>query len=779
MLRRVDYVSSNADVPTAGHGAMPTGADLSKVIAFVKASKRIIICWIVLGLASTLAYSLTAVPEYTAVANLLMDAHKFPVFKSDNMVADNAATDAPQVESQAEIIRSKAIAAAVVDKLKLGDDPEFSAGKPNFVMALLGSAIGLAQDQKVKSGEERDLDAVLTLQSRLNVRRIGVTYVLEISFRSTSPEKAARIANAVADSYLVNQLETKYEATKRASLWLQDRLQDLRSQSTSAARAVQEYKAKNNIIDTGAGGLLGDRQLSELNSQLIIATAHTAEMQAKYERVENVLNSPKPDEVLGTVSDTLTNAVILKLREQFLDARKREADISTRFGENHVSAVNLRNDMRELQRSITLELRRIADSYKSDFEIAKTREESIRVSLQDLVKQSDTTGQAQVALKELESSANTYRTIFENFLQKYTEAAQQQSFPISEAQLISRADPPVSKSFPKTTLLVLLGLLVGGGCGVAHSVVVRNLDRTLRTPREFEDRFGIDCLSLIPILADVPAPTDQPLDQRKGPRKKRRALTAGGQSGLDAILRNIDSKGPNRKSVTAPLSRFTESVRSVKTSIDIAALTRSIKVIGILSSVPNEGKSTISANLANLFAKGGQKTLLIDGDLRNPSLSQDLAPAAMAGLLEVIQGTANVDDVLWTDHDTGLKFLPAVTTRRLTNSGDVLGSERMKSVLNSLSGQFDYIIMDLPPIGAVVDARAVSPQIDGFIMVVEWGKTRVDVVNEALMSLGVICDKIIGAVLNKVNYRALNNIDGYSPGYYHNESYGRYTEIES
>ena len=506
MLRRIDFATTNPDSPAPARVALPTGVDLHKTIAFIKASKRILACWAILGVVLALVYAWTAVPEYTAFADLLMDAPKSPVFKNDTIVADSLAPDASHVESQAEIIRSNAIARAVVDKLKLTDDQEFTGGRPNFAVALIRTVLGLSDIPKVGSQEESQRLAALSVQNHLNVRRVGVTYVLEIAYRSTDPEKAARIANAVADAYLLNQLETKYEATKRASVWLQERLDGLRNQSAEAEKAVQDFKAQNNIVDTGNHTLLSDHQLQELNSQLVIATANTAEMRAKVERVEAVLKSPEPNQALGTgtVADALGNTVILHLRQQFLDARQREADISSRFGANHVSAVNLRNDMLELQRSMVLELRRIGDSYRSDYEIAKTREDSIRSSLQDLVKQADSGGAAQVNLKALESSASTYRTMFENFLQRYTEAVQQQSFPVSDAQIISRADPPLGKSFPKTTLLTLLGVLVGSGCGFAHSIIVRNLDRTIRTPLELEEKLGLDCLSLIPIIADMP-----------------------------------------------------------------------------------------------------------------------------------------------------------------------------------------------------------------------------------------------------------------------------------
>jgi succinoglycan biosynthesis transport protein ExoP len=777
MLRRLDeFATSSQDLFAAGRDASSNGIDLAKVVAFIKVSRRTVICWTLIGLALALLYSSTAVPEYTALANLILDPRKVQVFKDAPVVGDNA-IDGAQVESQVEIIRSEAIARSVVRDLKLADDPEFVARRPSFAVRLLQAALGNDEAGQTKSEQDRERAAIRVLRDNIGIRRAGVTYVLEVSYRARDPEQAAKIANAIADAYILDQLDTKFQATKRASSWLQDRIEELRAQSDAAARAVQEFKTKNNLVDIGNRGLVSDQQLQELNSQLIIATSHTAEMQARLQRIVDVLKAPAPDEALGTVSDTLTSPVILRLRQQYLDVRKREADIALKYGRMHLAAVNFRNEMLELQRSIFNELRRIADSYRSDYEIAKAREESIKASLQGLVNQADKTGQAQVTLRALESSASTYRTILENFLQKYTEAVQQQSFPISDARLITSAEPPSTKSFPKTSLLILLGILAGASCGIGHCLIVRSLDRTIRSPRGLEESFGIDCLSLIPTM---PAMTSQ-ADQAK-PVEENISLADASvdPSNAKSNPRYIEtSHRAMRWSVAEPLSRFAESVRSIKTSIDLAAITRSVKFIGVLSSLPNEGKSTVSANLANLFANGGAKTLLMDCDLRKPTLSQSLAPNAPCGLLQMMQATVALDEALWSDPDTGLMFLPAGVTGRLANSADLLGSERMKVVLNDVSGRFDYIIIDLPPVGATVDARAISPQIDGFIMVIEWGKTRQDVLNEALTSMAMERDKFLGAALNKVNYRELNNIDGYAPGYYYNKSYGRYGYSDS
>jgi succinoglycan biosynthesis transport protein ExoP len=376
MLRRNDFVTTDPNAPASSHDAGRAHVDFAKILTFVKASRRTIVCWTITGLALALVYALTAVPEYTATADLILDARKIQVFKDAPVVGDSA-IDAAQIESQVEILRSEALATSVVKQLKLQDDPEFVARRPYFLISLMRAALGIADDPKPQSDQERERSAVRTLRENMTARRLGVTYILDISYQSTDPEKSARIANAFVNAYVVDQLDTKFQATKRATGWLQERIEELRNQSDAAARAVQEFKAKNNIVDIGNRGLVSDQQLEELNTQLVLASSHTAEMQARLVRVLDVLKAPAPGETLGSVSDTLTNPVILHLRQQYLDARKREAEFSQKYGAMHLATVNLRNEMLELQRSILNEVRRIADSYRSDYEIAKCLSEII------------------------------------------------------------------------------------------------------------------------------------------------------------------------------------------------------------------------------------------------------------------------------------------------------------------------------------------------------------------------------------------------------------------
>jgi succinoglycan biosynthesis transport protein ExoP len=714
-----------------------------------------------------LVYAFTATPLYTATADLTIDSKKIQLFKNNEQVVGDNTMDSSQVESEVQVLGSENIALAVIDDLKLANDPEFIGTGNGPLVGLLSAIFGMDDDARSLSDLQRKRIAIKVLRDNLSVRRIGLSYVLEISYRSPDPAKAAQIANAVADAYINDQLNTKYQAARRASIWLQERIAELRNQSNVAARAVQDYKEKNNIVDTGNHGLLSDLQVQETNTQMIAAQAATAEAKARLDRIEEVLKSPAPGEALGTVTDTLKNEVINKLRQRYLDDTEHVAKFTAMMGANHLAVVNLKNEMALLQASMVDELQRIAQTYKSDYEIAKAREESTRASLGKQIQEAGASGQAQVDLKELEAASQTYHTIFENFLQKYTEAVQQQSFPISDARVITPASRPNFKSYPKTTLIALLGLLVGIGAGLLNALVLRNFDRAIRRPRDVEERLGLECLGMVPFIAT-----------------RQRKTTSHGPKLLQAVERlmtvPVKDSPPEadldltRKVLDDPFSHFSEGLRSIKTGLDILALTRPIKTLGVISATPGEGKSTIAVNLANLFAAGGRSTLLIDGDLRNPQLSRLLSPDAKGGLVELIAGKIAFTKAMRAIPQSTLRFIPTVLQQRIANTADLLASPQMRTVLGEVQNVFDQVVIDLPPLGPISDARAMSPLIDAFIVVANWGHTRFEVLEDAIANFGIAADKVVGVILNKVDYNELRNMDAYSHGYYHNKNYAKY-----
>jgi succinoglycan biosynthesis transport protein ExoP len=253
----------------------------------------------------------------------------------------------------------------------------------------------------------------------------------------------------------------------------------------------------------------------------------------------------------------------------------------------------------------------------------------------------------------------------------------------------------------------------------------------------------------------------------------RNSLARDIKHGAAAAGKLISHKRPfMRQVIDEPLSAFTEAFRSIKVAADIAGSRKNNQVIGITSTLPMEGKSTISSNLAQLIAHAGKQVILLDGDLRNPSLTRALAPDAKEGLLEVLNKQVDWNDAVYRDEHTGLNFIPAVIEPRALHTNEILASESLKGLVDRLRKVFDYIIIDFPPMAPVVDVRATTEIIDSYIYVVEWGKTRINLVQRQLTAAPEFHDRLLGVVLNKANVRVLERYEAYYGRSYYKKYYG-------
>ena len=544
----------------------------------------------------------------------------------------------------------------------------------------------------------------------------------------------------------------------------------MRAQASTADLAVLDYKEKNSIVDVGGnsatGGsgarLLGEQSLAEVNTQLSNARDATAEAKAKLDRIQDVLKQDVPD---AAVADSLHNEVINRLRNNYLDLSARESIWAARYGVNHLATVNLRTQMNEIRRSIVDELSRIAESYKSDFEIAKDRQASLEKSFAQQVSESQGVNRDRLGLRELESTAQVYHTIHDNFLQHYMEAIQQQSFPITEARVITTASPPSAKSSPRTSLVLAIAGAFGLVLSFAGASLREAVDRVFRTTKQVEEMLQTNCLAVVPMMkkaASINPSVIGPKSEisRKVGESEKRILF-----GRQKFMRHV---------VDEPLSSFAEAFRSIKIAVDINGAIKDNKVIGVTSTIPREGKSTISSNLAELIAHAGKRVILVDSDLRNPTLTRNLAADATVGLLEVLAGKSELRQAIHIDELTGLAFLPAVIESRLAHSNEILASEAFKRIIDRLRQTYDYVIVDLPPLAPVVDVRATTNVIDSYVYVVEWGKTRMNVVQHQLAAAPEVFDRLLGVVLNKANMSVLGRHQYYYGKYSYNKDYHQY-----
>jgi succinoglycan biosynthesis transport protein ExoP len=719
-----------------------------------------------------LLYLLVTPPQYTATATLLIDSSTLRVLQNQLQPQGDIPLDVLQVGSQVEILGSRKIALAVVKDLNLAEDPDF-----------VGTGAGLWSlvSRDTSSKEDRAQRALDEFLSHRNISRGEKTYALNISYTSRSPVIAAKIANALAEAYIDDQLGAKFQTITRASGWLLDRINELKAKATSADRAVLEFKEKNNIVDFGgingtAGGgapsrLIGEQQLFELNSQLATARASTGEAKARLDRIEQIR---KMDVSEAAIADILKSEIITRLRNQYLDLSAREANITARYGSDHTAATNLREQMEELRRNIAAELGRIAASYRSDYLIAKTREESLERSLANLVSEGQLTNRDRLGLAELESSAKVYHALYDSFLQRYMEAIQQQSFPITDARVISAAVPPSQKSKPVASFVLAIAVTMGFIVSLGIAALREATDGVFRTGRQAERELRVRCLAVIPLAptraVPVPALPGSTAASSRPDADPWNLPQRQDDQGAKPDARGYAFTDPlKRRAADDPVSVFTEAFRAIKVTALLEAAIRDNKVIGITSTLPNEGKSTVACNLAVLMADAGKRVVLIDADLRNPTLARSLSPRPSTGWLEVLSGKIDLSQAIGQEPTTGLALLPLLLTEAPVHSDEVLSSQRFKDLIDQLRQRYDYVIVDLPPTAPVVDVRAVASVIDSFVFVVEWGNTRIKAVRHHLLAEPELRDRLLGVVLNKADLKALERFE--QPGINHNGYY--------
>jgi succinoglycan biosynthesis transport protein ExoP len=752
--------------PYAAEAPATSAAELYSATGdFLRRQGGVIAAVTALALVAGCLYASLAPPRYSGQAVLLIDTHKNQVFEPQQSPLGDLPIDSATVDTQIEVLKSERIALAVIQKLRLDLDPEFNAPSPGVVGFVLSHILSLLPSEAPKGTApsadfQRTRIALATFESDLSVKRTGLTYTIEIDFRSRDPDRAAEAANAIANAYVADTLSAKFDDTRRAADWLQQQLKGLRDDASSAEQAVVEFRAKNNLVDTG-GELLNEQQLTSLDKTLVDDRAQTAEAKARLDRVQHILDAQDPDlagSEAATVTDSLHDDVVTKLRQQYLEYSARLADWTVRYGAQHLAVINIRNQMQLLRGSINDELRRIGETYKSEYEIAKAREDSVQKSLDELVATSHTANQAQVALHGLESSAETYRSLYDSFLQHYTESTQQASFPVTNARLITEATRPLRKSSPNAVLALALSLIGGLAAGGAIGAVREISDRAVRTTGQVESRLQTECIGVLPVTRNAEESRFLAYDLGEAADSKKV------QHDPNLLWRAGDT----------PLSRFAETIRAVKVAADLNGPGKRCKVIGVTSALPNEGKSTVALALAQTIALGGARVALLDCDLRNSNLSNLLAPTADLGVLDAAFGRAGVSEVLWSDPASNFTFVPAGTSDPLPQSSELLGCEEMRGLFEALRGSYDYVVVDLAPLAPVVDARVATRLVDTFVMVVEWGRTSLDVAEHALRRARGVHDNLLGVVLNKVDMKAFGRYETIHKGYYDDRVVARY-----
>jgi capsular exopolysaccharide synthesis family protein len=600
----------------------------------------------------------------------------------------------------------------VVERERLVSDPEFgSGGAPGPSILATVRPAGEAQSMSTEV-----LGATEALKGAVSVAT-GPGYLLVISVTSTDPVRAARLSNAVADTYLVDKLDARFETAKRASSWLGDRLVELRNQLRASEEAVTEFRSQHGLYQSGSNVTLNQQQLSELNAKLVEARADAAQKKARVDLL-SAIEAKGGD--LQSLPDVSNGGALPSLRQQAATLSQQEADLLARYGAPHPLVVNIRAQQRDVERAIAAEARRLAASIKNEYQLAQTRVASLDRSLQDATGQTSADDATAIRLRELERTVVVNKSLFEDFLQRAKITQQESTFEPREARVISPALPPGAPSYPRKTQYITVCLVIGLFLGIGGALAKEMLNAGFTTPKQVEDILGLPLLSSVSHM-------------------RERDLRVDGK--IVPIA---------RYPIVKPLSRYSEAMRALRSGIQMTDVDHPPKVIQVTSTAPGEGKTTIALSLAALTAYSGHKVLFIDADLRHPSASRFLGLQEEPGLVELLLGQVTHNEVIRLHEKEGYWTLPA--GGKTQNPPDLLGSDRMKSIVLSCKQAFDLVVIDTPPAGPVIDPAVVSQLCDTIVLVVRWAATAREVVKYTAQQLSAH-KKIAGVVFNQVDDR--------------------------
>src|SRR5882757_6120597 len=701
-----------------------------------------------------LIYLLAATTLYTATSTVLVDPRRSTAIESNQaaMQMSNFGTDDATIESETLLIQSVAILQRVVEKLKLTEDPEFipTPGLLDPIKHLFSSGSPDAGASPEDAARARSVDI---LQRRMKVTRQGTTFLVDINVSSESPRKAAVIANAVAESYFEEQVRAKNEATRIASSWLNGQIDALKSRVVAAEKAVEDFRSANNLT-VSQGVTVNDQQITDLNNQLIAARVQTAEMRAKFEQAQQLSKSGGD---AGGFNAAISSDIVSKLRAQYAEIAKNEADLSSKYGPRHPQVANVHAQLWDTQRLINEEIQRILQSAGHDYDVARSREKSLQQSFEQLQGVSSSSGQAQVRLRELQREAEANRTLYESYLARYKETTAQESLEMPDSHVVTKAGVPIGPSWPKTWFVLGLALTLGLGVGCVLAFLADYLDQKVKTLEQAEQISGMPALAAVPLIS---------AGELAGLAKRGRNELRRYDPKTTKLLPPPLQPPLMRYAIDAPGTFFAEAIRAIRLALQRTMRTQPIKVVLVTSALDSEGKTTLAANLAQSIATLGIRTLLIDGDLRNPQVTRSLCPRADTGLLEVALDRVAPERAILVDRSTGLSILPSTAIKQVEFITELMFSDRIVDVLDHLRDYYELIVIDSPPLVPLVDGRALAELADRIILALAWDQTPGEVFSHAIGLLSPVSDRIMGTVLTQVDLNRLQFYDYYRSSAY-------------
>lgn len=728
-MNRIDVANYEGPPQTAPDPGSDSGLSLRDIFQIVWGARLGLLICAFLGAAIAYGTAKQITPQYRSAASIMLDVRQQNVIDLESVLTDIPLTR-QILESELLIIESDTLLERVVNKLRLDRDPEYnsSLAQPsemklmiNERIAFLKTAVGLggvaegdtAEPPVPVNPEVAALNtrqrAIRALRGKLKARQLSPAYAISVQVTSSSPVKAALIANTVADQYVVDQLEAKYDAARRASTWLTSRLEELRARLEASEKAVQDYTAQYQTGDS-QGASITTQQINQVNTQLTAARADLAAAEAKFRQAAQMVRIQGP----AGAASSLTSPLLISLRGQRAELVRREAELSNRYGPKHPTMIELRTKVRDVDGAIAGEVRQIVTSLENEVQEADARVRSLSNSLSGLEVQAGGQAEAAVGLRQLEAEAEANRRIYNDFLQRLNETREQQGFQTADSRIIEPASPSWAPFVPRTKVSAALGGVAGGAFGLGILALIRLFASSFRTISSVTEKTGL------PVLASIP-------------KVSRRHM--------NKVLRYLDQR---------PNSDLAESARYLRNSllVDAGGKLRSALVT---SSFPDEGKSTLCILLAEMLGRMGKSVVLVDCDLRRPSLAKALSVRPEQDLVTLLNQEAALEEVVCTPAHGHFHLIPIKQGQG--RRADLLASDRFSAFLEQLQKTYDFVLIDAPPVLGVSDFSVIGKQVDTTIIVLQWNKTLIASFQRTLRWLRDNRIEILGAVLSKVDRR--------------------------
>ncbi len=721
-------------MPSAYYGYAPAQANavaLHEVVQILR-RHRWMVAAIVVGvsaLSGLLGY--LNPPQYRSTAMVAINPAKSPIDGLDG-VAERLTADDSSIETQLNVIRSGKILNQVVANLDLANDRRFV--EPDTVgrrlQALWSPLFGPLMPQSVAEANPESLTAGATLASakaedltsrqhveqladRLKVAQAGRSQAIQITYSADDPQLAAAIANEVAKVYAGWQLGEQHRANDLAYRWLEQRLQVLKGEVAQGEASIESYRLQNNLQGRD-GESFATEQLKDFSKQLIEVRANLASAQARIDVINGLRGrSDSLDRLAKVIDSTAVN----DLRSEELALKRREAELTNIYGPRHPLVVELRSDQVALQGNIQREIDLVVSKFKNEMVVLQNMQSSIDTEIEKVKGQLGVDQQAVVRLRELEREASSSRELYESLLTRYKELREQESVLRSDVQLVEEALPAAQPSSPSALMFAAVGFMASSFVGAAAAVARDRMDGTVRSISQLERSTELRGLGLLPRV-----------------RGLWQEISAA---------EYIKDK---------PLSSYVEGLRALYLAIKSDSERLEGKIVLVTSALPSEGKSSATIGLASFLASLGHRTIVIDLDLRKPTLTDKLGiPVARRTINEVLQESLVITEAAVESPVAGLDFIPAKPTVR--DPAALLEPERLAGVLSVLRQSYDYILLDSPPVLMMSDTNLIVKVVDQTVLVVRWGHTALDAVLGAISELQQRRAKIAGFVLNLVDMK--------------------------